>query len=358
MALYVDENIKKTKRIFPDQGRYDFLRYDMNENPNGLPEEFVVDVLKEITPQFLAIYPEPSRFLEKYADYIGFPKDCVTATNGSDQAIRYILQTFCRKNHEVVTVSPSFEMYWVNCNLLGLRHVPVPYNDDLSFNMQMLLDAIGPKTDVVVLLNPNNPIGDAFSRSDVVRVVEKAMQNDAIVVIDEAYHYFYRETFLDLVNQYENVIILRTFSKLFSLAACRLGVVIASETLIGYLNNLKLTFDVNAIALLFAERILDQPKIIDQLIIDESEGKAWLTKELSSSGYEVRPCEGNFIFIKTQNPTGEVVEGLKEAGILVKVWNSGILKGYIRVSTGSQNMMEKFAEVFLRIDRIQLGESS
>lgn len=199
------------------------LRYDMNENPEGLPAWFVDEVKAEITPEYLSIYPEPDRFLTKYAKYVGVPRDCVTATNGTDQAIRYLLQTFCGQGHDVVTVAPSFEMYWVNCNILGLNHVPVAYNDDLSFNMENLIAAIGPNTDIVVLLNPNNPVGDAFSREDVIAAIEAAAPVDAVVIIDEAYHYFYPNTFIDLTQTYDNVIVMRTFSKLFSLAACRPG---------------------------------------------------------------------------------------------------------------------------------------
>lgn len=223
MAFYVDEHIKNTERVFPDQGRYGMLRYDMNENPEGLPAWFVDEVKAEITPEYLSIYPEPDRFLTKYAKYVGVPRDCVTATNGTDQAIRYLLQTFCGQGHDVVTVAPSFEMYWVNCNILGLNHVPVAYNDDLSFNMENLIAAIGPNTDIVVLLNPNNPVGDAFSREDVIAAIEAARAVDAVVIIDEAYHYFYPNTFIDLTQTYDNVIVMRTFSKLFSLAACRPG---------------------------------------------------------------------------------------------------------------------------------------
>lgn len=350
MAYYVDESIRTTERVFPDQGRYGLLRYDMNENPEGLPQDFVDEVLTELTPEFFSIYPEPDRFLTKYAKYVGVPRDCVTATNGSDQAIRYLLQTFCAKGHKVVTVAPSFEMYWVNCNILGLTHVPVPYNDDLSFNMANLIDAITPDTDIVVLLNPNNPVGDAFDRQDVLAVVEKARENDAIVIIDEAYHYFYPDTFLDLTQTFDNVVVLRTFSKLLSIAACRLGVIISNPQIIHYVNNCKLTFDVNAVALLFGERILDHPEMIEQLRLAEREGRTWTVETLAENGYETRRCEGNFIFVKTKRPAPEVAKGLEKNGILVKYWNSGMLKDYLRVSTGSKRAMEKFVEAFLDVD--------
>ena len=138
MNYYVNEHIKNTERVFPGQGRYGYLRYDMNENPEGLPKDFVDSVLKEITPEFLTIYPEPDKFLNKYADFIGAKYENVLTTNGSDMAIRYLLETFGEKGKEVVTVSPSFEMYWVNCSILGLKHVPVEYKPDLTIDIVLL----------------------------------------------------------------------------------------------------------------------------------------------------------------------------------------------------------------------------
>lgn len=356
MSYYVDEHIKNTERVFPDQGRYSYLRYDMNENPEGLPEDFLNEVLAELTPEFFSTYPEPDRFLTKYAQFVGVPRDCVTATNGTDQAIRYLLQTFCEKGHEVVTVSPSFEMYWVNCNILGLKHVPVPYEDDFSFDIEKLISAITPQTDIVVLLNPNNPLGNTFTREEVIRVVEVAHENEALVIIDEAYHYFCPSTFLDFTQSFDNVVVLRTFSKLLSIAACRLGVIISNPLIIHYVNNCKLTFDVNAVALLLGERVIDHPEMIDGLISSEREGRTWTIETLKNNGYTVHPCEGNFVPVKSKRPAEQVAKELQQKGMLVKAWSSGPLKGYLRISTGSKRAMEKLLTAFLEIDNNDLAE--
>ena len=160
--IHVNKYIEKTVRVFPEQGRYDYYRFDMNENPTGLPKAFVDDVLKEITPEFLSVYPEPDRFLEKYAKFIGVNRENVTATNGSDMGLRYLMETFGEIGKEVVTVSPTFEMYWVNCCILGYKHVPVKYNNDLTIDVKNIVKAINENTRIVVLLNPNNPIGNVY----------------------------------------------------------------------------------------------------------------------------------------------------------------------------------------------------
>ena len=324
MNYYVDEHIKNTKRVFPGQGRYDYLRYDMNENPEGLPKEFVDSVLQEITPEFLSVYPEPDKFLNKYASFIHAQYENVLATNGSDMAIRYLLETFGEEGKEVVTVAPSFEMYWVNCSILGLKHVPVAYESDMSIKTENIVNAIS---------------------------------EGAIVIVDEAYHYFYPNTFMEYALKGENVVILRTFSKLLSLAACRIGVIISNPRIIQYVKNAKLTFDVNSVALLFAEKILDHPELIAELIETEKAGKSYALKELQKKGYEYRDCEGNYFLVKPRHPAQEVAEALRSRKkILVHTFSNELLKDYLRISTGSRKAMEVFVEAFFETDESHNGQ--
>ena len=352
MAYYVDEHIKNTVRVFPEQNRYGKFRYDMNENPEGLPEEFVQSVLKEITPEFLSIYPEPDRFLNKYADFLGngVSYDNLATTNGSDMAIRYLLETFGEKGKDVVTVTPSFEMYWVNCNILGLNHVAVPYNSDLTISIESILDAINENTRIVVLLNPNNPVGNVYTEDELQKVIKKTQEVGAIVIIDEAYHYFYDKTFLPYALKEDNVVIMRTFSKLMSLAACRLGVIISNPQIIHYIKNVRLTFEANAIALLFAERLIERPDIIKDLIRIEVEGKKYTLDTLAEHDYWCRDCMGNFIFIKTKNDPIAVSRQLEERNILVHPYKNELLKDFIRVSVGSVKAMKTFLDAFFEID--------
>ena len=355
MGYYVDEHVKNTERVFPGQGRYGKKRYDMNENPEGLPKDFVDGVLKEITPEFLSIYPEPDRFLRKYAEFLGcgVKFENLVATNGSDMSIRYVLETFGEEGKGVVTVSPSFEMYWVNCSILGLKHVPVTYEDDMTISIDKILGAIDEDTRIVVLLNPNNPIGNVYTDDDVEKVIAKAKEVGAIVVIDEAYHYFCEKTFLPYAMSEDNVIVLRTFSKLMSIAACRLGIAIGHPQLIHYIKNSKLTFDANSIALLFAERLIERPDIVEDLIKIEKEGKAHILKRLDEEGYEARGGQGNFIFVKPKKNAKELAKELEEKyDVLVHAYGNPLLKDFIRVTTGSKESMDVFLEAFFKADTL------
>ena len=347
---FVNEDIKNCVRVFPEQGRYDYARYDMNENPEGLPQWFVDEVLAEITPEFLSTYPEHDKFREMYAKYIGVKPENVAVTNGSDMAIRFAMEVFAEKGSSVVTVAPSFEMYWVNCTMLGLRHVPVSYEPDLTMDAKKIVDAIDETTDIVVLLNPNNPIGTVYTEEEARMIIERAKEVGAVVIVDEAYHYFYKHTFLPFIHEYDNVMVFRTFSKLLSLAAVRMGMMIGNEELIGYARKSMPSFEVNAIALKFGEHMMQHTELIEELMETEAEGKAWLLKELQKRGYEATPSHGNFIFITPKKPSQEVADALREKKILIKTFGNEFLKKYVRISTGSKKAMAYFLEAFLEVD--------
>lgn len=352
-TMYINPHFMATLRVFPNPGRYDFKRYDMNENPEGLPHSFVEKVKEAITPEFLATYPEHHRFTSKYARFIGVEPKNIMTTNGSDMGIRYILETFGRPGYKVVTVSPSFEMYRINCSLLGLRHEPVHYNDDLSFDVSKLLNAIDEETCIVSVLNPNNPIGNVFSDDEVHQIILKAQAVGALVILDEAYHYFHPVSFLSFIRKFDNVLLLRTFSKCFSIAACRLGIIIGPVVLIQAVMRARLTFDVNAIALLFGEALIDNPEILSGLIETEKAGKEYLVNTLSQQGYTYMGGAGNYIFIRSKLNPETLSEKLRDnQKVLVKTFGHPLLRDYIRVTTGSPASMHIFMQALLAEDKI------
>ena len=351
MNYYVNPNIAGTPRVFPKQGRALYHRYDANENPEGLPAEFVDSVLKELTPEYLAMYPEPEHFIKKYADYIGVDAENVYCTNGSDHGIRVLLETFGEPGKEVVTVSPTFEIYWVCCSLLGLKHKPVQYNVDFTISIASILDAITTDTRVVVLLNPNSPIGNLYTEDEVQLVIDKAKKIGAVVILDEAYHYIYDKTFLHFATENENVLLLRTFSKLMSIAGCRVGMVVGHKDLIHWVKNSRLAYEMNTVGLLFAERILEHPEMIEQLIEQEKEGKAFLMDELQKRGYWFMDCHGNYVLVKPKHDAHEVARRLsEEKKSLVHTYGNSLMKDMLRVTVGSRKAMEFFVGVFFDVD--------
>lgn len=348
---YVKECVKDIVRIGGRQGRAEFLRLDMNENPEGLPKGLVDKVKERLTPEFFSTYPEPERFLNILAEYLGVKRENVCVTNGSDMAIRYLFEVFGCPGSSVVTVSPTFEMYRINCLIFGLKHKPVMYNPDFSLDFSKILDAITEDVSIVSVLNPNNPIGTVYTEEQLDAIAKRAKEVGALVIVDEAYHYFYNKTFLNLIFDYDNVVLIRTFSKLFSVAAVRLGFIAGNKELVKYVWNVRPTFDTNAVALAFGEVLLTEPGLCEKLVAIEKEGRKYLTESLREHGYEYFAENGNYAFIRTKTPVSRVKEQLEEKKILIKTYNQEILKDYIRISTGSKRVMEQFTEALYEVDR-------
>ena len=348
----INQGIKELVRIFPEGGRKAYLRLDMNENPEGIPKDFVEEVKEQITPEFLATYPEPQEMTAALAEYHHISEDCFALSDGSEMAIKHVFEVFAVPGSNVVTVTPSFAMYGVFCSMYGVEHRAVAIGEDFRFPEQAFLSAIDSKTSLVVLLSPNNPVGGVPRRSFVEAVLAKAADCGATVVIDEAYHDFSSESYLELVPTHENLIVFRTFSKLFSLASCRLGYAVASPENAALLNKVRPTFEVNALALLFGKAILQRTDLRDELIKKEKEGRSYLVQELSNHGYHPIDGGGNYILFRPHHAPHELEEMLKQKKILVKTYGKGSLLGdFLRISTGSRSVMEQFLEVFLPLDQ-------
>lgn len=350
--MYVKQHIKAIHRVGGQQGRAGFLRLDMNENPGGLPAGFVESVKEELTPEYLATYPEESRMKTLLADYLGVRQDQLCLTNGSDMAIRYLFEIFAREGGTVVTVAPSFEMYRIYSLVFGLNHRPVEIGPDFEIPVESVLDAISQDTDIVVLLNPNNPVGTSYTEEEFLRIVRRAEEMDALVIVDEAYHYFYQNTFLEKALAEDHVVVLRTFSKLLSMAGCRMGYMVGDAQIIEYVNHVRPSFEVNGVALKFGERLLAEPGLIDRLLSQTLEGKRYLAENLTEHGYEPMVQDGNFIFVRPKYRTAQETANLLEAKqVLVKTYGSGLMKEYLRISTGDRPYMEQFLTVFYEVDR-------
>lgn len=197
---YINENIKDLYRVKFHDNREGVLRLDMNENPGGLPEKVFRRVMEKITPEYLATYPQKDRLMEAIAKHDALLYENISVTAGSDEAMRLIFQCFAKAGGKVVTVAPTFEMYDVYAKMFGMQHVMVEYHDDFTVDVNDICKEIDTQTNIVVLLNPNSPIGTVYKDNEIEEIIRKAQEMGAFVVIDEAYHYFYKKSAISLVK--------------------------------------------------------------------------------------------------------------------------------------------------------------
>ena len=349
--FYVDPVIKNFLRTNQPENRGEYIRLDQNENPDGIPKWLFDLVMNKITPEFLSIYPEELKFKNKIASFLNLQPENITFTDGSVVAMGYVLKVFGQPGKKMICATPTFGMYKVYADMQGLETIFVHYNDDFTFDINNIINEIDNDTSIVSLVNPNMPVGNIYNRDEIEAVVKKAQEFNAIVVIDEAYYYFYNQTALDLIKKYENVIILRTFSKMFSIPALRIGVILSTKENIQYINNYKPHYTVNSVALAFGEAIIDNhDKLIDELSEKFFKGKNYLIDALEKENYKYVPTHGCFICIYPKHKSAEeITEELKNKGLLI-FCGKGDSAGLLRVTIWDVKYMKIFMQYLLEVD--------
>ncbi len=349
---YLDPKIEKLYRIFDQNERKDYLRLDLNENPGGLPQEFINSVLEGITPQFVAQYPETLHFTEVLAKFLGTDISHLCLVNGSAEGIRYIIQAFTSPGGRIVGVVPSYFMFQIYSEMYGRDFVKVPYNEDLTMDINNIISELTEDTQLLILLNPNNPMGNVYSDEEFEQIFVAAKQKQINTLIDEAYHYFYPKTFIKYALNEEHVFVTRTFSKLFAMAGCRLGYVVGWPEGVKMVQKLCTPHNTNAFAMRFAEAVIETPGMLDQLIDGFSKGRSYLIDWLDSNGYRHKGEAGNFIFIEPHTDADTIVARMKsEKKILIKSYKDvGEFGDCLRVSIGEKKYMEQFTSALKEID--------
>lgn len=351
--FYTNPRVEKLYRIFDQNERKDYLRLDLNENPGGLPQKFIDQVLAGIDGQFVAQYPETLHFTEVLAKFLGTDISHICLVNGSSEGIRYIIQAFTSENGRIVGVVPSYFMFQIYSEMYGREFVKIPYEEDLTMNVDRIIAELTDATQLLILLNPNNPMGNVYTEEEFERIMTVARDKQINVLVDEAYHYFYPETFIRYALEQEHVFVTRTFSKLFSMAGCRLGYVVGWPEGIKMVQKLCTPHNTNAFAMRFAEAIITKPEVLNMLITNYQKGREYLINALDENQYLHKGEAGNFIFIKPKTNAETSVKRMKEEKkILIKVYpNVGDFGDCLRVTIGEEKFMKQFVDALLELDR-------
>ena len=292
--------------------------------------------------------------MDSLASFLGVKDKNICITNGSSEAIRHTIEAFTSEGGQIVGVTPSYAMYEVYAKMYGRQFIRVPYKTDLTISASDIISYLNPDVQLLILLNPNNPIGNAYSNEEFEELLMAAKKYEITVLVDEAYMYFYNNTFIKYVMENNHILLTRTFSKLFSMGGLRLGYIVGQPEEIKRISNLCTPHNTNAFAMLFAQKIIETPGLLDKLIDIQLEGKAYIVDELKNNGFQLNAKEGNFIFIKPRVLDADlIVEKMKdEKKILIKSYSGiGEHGKCLRVTTGAKEYMKIFLEALIDIDR-------
>jgi histidinol-phosphate aminotransferase len=311
------------------------VRLDANECFSNLPSEIRKKISREIEDSIFNRYPdaEASEVCALYAQYAKTKSSNVMAGNGSDECIQIIANTFLNTGDKVAVQSPDFSMYGLYTKVARGIPIEFPLDEELKLDVEGFISmANREEVKIVFLSNPNNPTGGIISREDIIKIIEGC---SCIVVIDEAYFEFYGQTIVDKIETYENLIVLRTCSKV-GLAAIRLGFLITNPILMAELKKVKPPYNVNAITQSIACVIFKNPDIIQKNVENIlNERKYLLAKLKNIPDIKLYSADANFILIQVENAQ-KMKERLLEGGINVRSFTSTVLQNCLRITIGSR----------------------
>jgi len=324
------------------------IKLNQNENPFDVPDE----IKRELTEEFLKRpwnrYPEvfPVDLLVALSSYVRQDVEGIIAGNGSNELMYTILMATVSKGTKVLIPSPSFFLYEKAVKVFDGEVVSVKMNDDLSFPTEKILrSARKEKPAVIVLVSPNSPTGQSISIDDVEKILDGT---SSLVLVDEAYIEFSeRRSVQPLLEKHDRLVILRTFSKAFSMAGLRIGYLLAQPALCSELLKPKIPFSVNAFSASVAIKLMQRKEIIDERITFIKNQKKHLFNMLRSfEGVEVFPSDTNFLIFRTRYEAGTLFQRLLQRNVIVRdVSSYPMLERTLRVNAGTEQENKAFLAV-------------
>ena len=346
--------VQAMKEYHPPLGNRDALRLDFNENTLACSPK-VREVLGCISAGALTRYPEREPVEAIVAAYLGLAAPQVALTNGVDEAIHVLFETFLEVGDELLLPVPTYAMYEIYASATDARVVPVLAADDLRFPFERLLAAITPRTRIIAIANPNSPSGSAATRAQLLEIATRAPH--AVLLVDEAYFHFHGETLIDLIGTVPNLMVARTFSKAYGLAGLRLGLLAGPEETMRWVRRVLSPYSVNALALACLSPALEDTAYLDWYVSEILAARTEFEGALDKVGVRRWPSCANFILVEIGAHHAEFVRLMSASGVLVRDRSSDPgCDGRVRITIGTREQMRQ-AVVALNeaIDALQIG---
>ena len=325
-----------------------YIKLNTNESPY-LPSPAVIAAVSEHEVEKLRLYSDPAcaDLLKAAAAHFGLQPEQIMPGNGSDENLFFALRAFCDADHPLAYADITYGCYGVWC---GLMHIPshiIPLKEDFTLDPK---DYYG-LNQTIVLANPNAPTGIALPRAEIEGIL-KANPNN-VVIVDEAYVDFGGESCVPLIDQYENLLVVQTFSKSRQLAGARLGLAMGNAKLIADLNRVKFSlnpYNINRLTLKAGQAALEDTAYFEKTRAAIMDTRAWTMQQLTDRGFTVLDSRTNFVFASTGRINGgELYKELKKNGILVRHFDAPRIENWLRITIGTPEQMQALMDA---VDKI------
>ena len=345
MNKFWNEKVKTIKPYVPGEQPQDkkYIKLNTNESPYP-PSPLVEKVINESNFDDLRLYPDPdvTNLKKEISEFYNVDIDQIFIGNGSDEILAFSFMAFFDKGEKIYYPDITYSFYSVYSDLFSLNEVKIPLTKDFEININDYknLDS------GMIIANPNAPTSIALGKKEIEDIIKNNAEN--IVVIDEAYIDFGGESVIDLVEKYDNLLVIQTFSKSRALAGLRLGFAVGNKGLIEGLDRIKFSFNsytINRLSLIAGMEAVKDKEYFEKSIKKIMQTREKVSSELKEMDFGVLDSKANFLFISHNKVSGEELYiRLKDKGILVRYFKKDLIDNYLRVTIGTEEEMEKFLE--------------
>jgi len=328
------------------QGKENIIKLSSNENSYGPSPKVIEHIKSQQTLLSSNRYPniDGKKLREKLGKVNNLDPNRIVLGCGSDETLLFAALAFCKDGDEIIHAQHGFEMYPIITKIVGATSKLIKEDDNFKINSSAIINEVTPSTKIIYLANPNNPTGTYLLRSEIVTLLNQ-LRSDIIIVLDGAYaEYVMKDDYdngFSLVEEFENIIITRTFSKVYGLAGLRIGWCYASEKVANILNKVKGPFNTQSVSQELAIIALEDKEYVNKIVENNYQVKRWFEKELKILNINTHPSEGNFSFIQTTTDKAkEITTHLMKEGIIVRQLDSYRLPHCLRITIGKKEEME------------------
>ena len=335
---------KPIEEVQREYGLSDIIKLASNESPRG-PSPQAIAAIEAAAPG-LQLYPDGAAYdlIGALSRHWGVERDQLIVGNGSDEIIQLLGIAFLEPGDEVLTAEPSFVRYEAAAQLNQAEYVGVPLRD-FTYDLEAMAERLSPRTRIIFIANPNNPTGTMVGGAELNRFLDQVPER-ALVALDEAYFEYVEEAdyprSLDYLGEGRNVIVLRTFSKIYALAGLRVGYGIARPEIIQALHQVREPFNVNALAQAAAVASLGDPGHVERARQSNRSGLRYYCEQFQRLGLDYVPSCANFVLLDVGRDCREVYEGLLRQGVIVRTGDIFGLPTHLRVTVGTPSQNERF----------------
>ena len=319
------------------------VKLDANEGNKDLFKDLIKDIGDDF---YLNLYPDDNytQLKEAIVNYIGCKIENISVGNGSSELLDLCVKTFVDTNELILSLDPTFSMYSIYAKIVNSRYIGAGEGNDFTINVDDVIKSIkenDPK--LTIICNPNNPTGTTIKRDDVLRIVKST---DNVVIVDEAYMEFSNESVVDEIENYDNLIVVKTMSKAFSMAGIRTGYLIANEELVKTIEKVRPPYNLNSISALLATKALKQKDKMLSYVENLKVEREKIYEKLIDMGVKAYKSGANFVFFSSK--VDNLAEKLIDNDVLIRKFG-GKLDNYYRVTVGSPKENETFLDAMKKI---------